>query len=61
MDKYSEYIQTTYKEIREAVRAYDKLSPCTPDEVKKAIWKALVEAHNLVQNEMLNLGIEVPA
>ena len=56
---YNKYIETTYKEIREAIRAYDKLSPCTPDEVKKAIWKALVEGLNLVQNEIIDLGIEM--
>lgn len=61
MSDYNKYIETTYKEIREAIRAYDKLSPCTPDDIKKTIWKALSEAHNLVQNEMLDLGIEVPA
>lgn len=52
---YSEYIETTHTEIRAAVRAFDKLPASTPKEVKDAIWKALVEGLNLVQNEMLNL------
>ncbi len=52
---YSDYIQTTHTEIREAIRAFGELPESTPAEVKKAIWKALVEGLNLVQNEMLNL------
>lgn len=52
---YSDYIQTTHEEIREAIRAFDGLPESTPAEVKKAIWKALCEGLNLVQNEMLNL------
>jgi hypothetical protein len=51
---YSEYIETTHKEIREAIRAFDELPESTPAEIKKAIWKALVEGLNLVQNEMRN-------
>lgn len=52
---YNEYIETTHKEIREAIRAFDKLPDSTPPEAKKAIWKALVEGLNLVQNEMANI------
>lgn len=52
---YNDYIQTTHTEIREAIRAFDGLPESTPAEVKKAIWKALCEGLNLVQNEMLNL------
>jgi hypothetical protein len=52
---YNEYIETTHTEIREAIRAFDSLPDSTPAEAKKAIWKALVEGLNLVQNEMRNL------
>jgi hypothetical protein len=56
---YNKYIETTYKEIREAIQAFYDLPKETPEEVRKVIWKALVEGLNLVQNEIIDLGIEV--
>jgi hypothetical protein len=50
---YEQYIETTHKEIREAIVAFDNLPKSTPAEVKNAIWKALVEGLNLVQNELI--------
>jgi hypothetical protein len=45
----------THQDIRTAIRAYDKLPDTVPTQVKKDIWKALVEGLNLVQNEMANI------
>lgn len=59
MSDYNKYIETTYKEIREAIRVFDNLPKETPEEVKKAIWKALVEGLNLVQNEVVRLEVTV--
>lgn len=56
---YEQYIETTYKEIREAIQAFYRLPEETPEEVKKAIWKALVEGLNLVQNEIVRLEVTV--
>lgn len=59
MSDYEKYIVSTYKEIREAIRVFDNLPKETPVEVKKAIWKALVEGLNLVQNEIMRLEVTV--
>lgn len=59
MSDYETYIVSTHKEIREAIRVFDNLPNETPAEVKKAIWKALVEALNLVQNEIIRMEVTV--
>ena len=59
MSDYEKYIVSTYKEIREAIRVFDELPKETPAEVKKAIWKALVEGLNLVQNEIVRGEVTV--
>ena len=59
MSDYEKYIVSTYKEVREAIRVFDNLPKETPAEVKKAIWKALVEGLNLVQNEIMRLEVKV--
>jgi hypothetical protein len=56
---YETYIMQTHQEIREAIRAFDGLPESTPAEVKKAIWKALCEGLNLVQNEMAKIPSSV--
>lgn len=55
MSDYNQYIQTTYKEIREAICVFDNLPKETPEEVRKA----LVEGLNLVQNEIVRLEVTV--
>jgi hypothetical protein len=55
MSDYETYIMQTHQDIRTAIRAYDKLPDTVPTQVKKDIWKALVEGLNLVQNEMANI------
>jgi hypothetical protein len=52
---YEEYIFQTHQDIRNAIKAYALLPDSVPTEVKKDIWKALVEGLNLVQNEMSNI------
>lgn len=59
MSDYEKYIVSTYKEIRMAIRVFDNLPKETPTEVKQAIWKALVEGLNLVQNEIVRLEVTV--
>jgi hypothetical protein len=59
MSDYEKYIVSTYKEVREAIRVFDNLPKETPAEVKKAIWKALVEGLNLVQNEIVRLEVKI--
>ena len=55
MSDYETYISQTYKDIRTAIRAYHALPDTIPTQVKKDIWQALVEALNLVQNEMAKI------
>jgi hypothetical protein len=55
MKTYEEYITETHQDIRKAIRAYNALPDTIPTQVKKDIWKALVEGLNLVQNEMAKI------
>ncbi len=55
MSDYETYITQTHKDIRTAIRAYHALPDTIPTQVKKDIWQALVEALNLVQNEMAKI------
>ena len=55
MKTYEEYISETHQDIRKAIRAYNALPDTIPTQVKKDIWKALVEGLNLVQNEMAKI------
>ncbi len=55
MKPYETYISETHQDIRKAIRAYQALPDTIPTEVKKDIWKALVEALNLVQTEMAKI------
>ena len=59
MTDYETYITETYRDIRKGIRAYQALPDTIPTEVKKDIWKALVEALNLVQSEMANFTNKV--
>lgn len=56
MSDYEKYIMQTHQDIRTAIRAYNQLPDTVPTQVKKDIWKALVEGLNLVQNEMANIS-----
>lgn len=56
MSNYETYITQTHQEIRTAIRAYEALPDTVPTQVKKDIWKALVEALNLVQNELVKIS-----
>jgi hypothetical protein len=55
MSDYETYITQTHLDIRTAIRAYKALPDTVPNQVKKEIWQALVEALNLVQNEMAKI------
>lgn len=55
MTKYETYITETHQDIRKAIRAYQALPDTIPTQVKKDIWKALVEGLNLVQTEMAKI------
>ena len=55
---YEEYIVQTHQDIRNAIKAYALLPDSVPTEVKKDIWKALVEGLNLVQNEMAKVFLK---
>ena len=55
MSDYETYITQTHQDIRTAIRAYNELPDTVPTQVKQDIWKALAEALNLVQNEMLKI------
>jgi hypothetical protein len=52
MSDYETYITQTHQNIRTAIRAYHELPDSIPLQVRRDIWQALVEALNLVQNEM---------
>lgn len=55
MKTYEEYISETHEDIRKAIRAYGELPDTIPAQVRKDIWKALVEGLNLVQSEMAKI------
>ena len=52
---YEEYIIQTHLDIRKAIEAYKMLPDLIPAQVKKDLWQGIVEALNLVQNEMAKL------
>ena len=52
MSDYETYITQTHQDIRTGIRAYNAWPDTIPVQVRRDIWKALVEGLNLVQTEM---------
>lgn len=55
MSDYETYITQTHQDLRTGIRAYNELPDTIPVQVRRDIWKALVEGLNLVQNEMAKI------